>query len=461
MTKVRFDAELIERYGGRGPRYTSYPTAPQFHEGFCADDYRRHAAASNTGGQPVPLSLYLHLPFCRSLCYYCGCNKFITRSEERAQDYLQTLQQEAAMHSPLYAAERTVEQLHLGGGTPTFYADEQLAVLMDTLRRCFRFASGDAMQCSVEVDPRTVGPERIAALAELGFNRLSLGVQDFDGDVQRAVNRVQSEEDTLALLSAARSKGFRSVSVDLIYGLPKQTPAGFERTLATVAAARPDRISLYSYAHMPQLFRSQKLIKREHLPGDRDKLALLELSVAYLCAAGYEYIGMDHFALATDELVHARESGHLQRNFQGYSTHADCDLISLGASAIGTVAGSFYQNHKTTKGYVERVQRGELPIVRGLELDADDIVRADAIQALMCQGRLAKGPFGARHGLSFDQYFAGELRALEPLADDGLVVLSDEEILVTASGQLLLRPIAMVFDRYLQAAAPVRYSKVI
>ncbi len=467
MSKVRFDRKLLERYGGRGPRYTSYPTAPQFHSGFGDSQYVERAIRSNTpineqDDAPPPLSLYLHLPFCRTLCYYCGCTKIITRNEDRAQRYLDVIQKEAALHSPMYDRSRQVEQLHLGGGSPTFYSDEQLGELMDTLRREFTFAPPDKLQCSIEVDPRTVAPDRIKALAALGFNRLSLGVQDFDEEVQGAVNRLQSREDTLALLDAARANGFRSVSVDLIYGLPKQTPQKFVATLETVIDARPDRISLYSYAHMPQLFKAQKLIDESTLPDGAEKLALLELSIETLCSAGYEYIGMDHFALADDELVKARESDQLHRNFQGYSTHAYCDLVSLGASAIGHVAHSFYQNEKNTNRYSEAVLDGRLPIVKGLTRDADDIVRDDVIQDLMCQGRVDFEQIEEHFDIDFSTYFFEELEALKPLEADGLVRLADDAIHVTPTGQLLLRAVAMTFDRYLREPAPEqRYSKVI
>ncbi|MEO0421379.1 MAG: oxygen-independent coproporphyrinogen III oxidase [Pseudomonadota bacterium] len=462
MTQVRFDAQLIRRHGGRGPRYTSYPTAPQFTESFTREDYVRYTHTSNAQGAAAPLSLYLHLPFCRSLCYYCGCNKVVTRNEKRAAAYLDTLMREAAMHGALYADTRQVEQVHLGGGTPTYYDDDQLTLLMGQLREHFSFADADHLQCSIEVDPRTVGPERIAALADLGFNRLSLGVQDFDTDVQRAVNRVQSYDQTIALIEAARATGYRSVSVDLIYGLPLQTAARFDHTLDAVIDARPDRISLYSYAHMPQLFKAQELINADELPSDADKLALLELSISRLCDAGYEYIGMDHFALADDELVRARDEGHLHRNFQGYSTHAHCDLVSLGASGIGNVGNSFYQNEKNTNAYCEAVNAGRLPIVRGMPLANDDVLRADVIQALMCDGHLRFSDIERDHGITFAEYFAEDLSDLATLADDGLVTLTDAHIEVTASGQLLLRPIAMCFDRYLREAATAqRFSKVI
>ena len=467
MSDVRFDRELIQHYGGRGPRYTSYPTAPQFHAGFGESDYVKRAIRSNrplddTDAAPPPLSLYLHLPFCRTLCYYCGCTKVITRNEDRAQRYLDVIQKEAALHSPMYDRKREVEQLHLGGGSPTFYSDEQLGQLMDTLRREFTFAAPDRLQCSIEVDPRTVAPERIQTLAALGFNRLSLGIQDFDDDVQAAVNRIQSREDTLALLDEARKHGFRSVSVDLIYGLPKQTPQRFAATLDTVIKARPDRISLYSYAHMPQLFKAQKLIDESTLPDGGEKLALLEMSIETLCGAGYKYIGMDHFALEADELVEARENDHLHRNFQGYSTHAYCDLVSLGASAIGHVAQSFYQNEKNTNRYSEAVLEGRLPIVKGLARDADDILRDDVIQDLMCQGRVDFAEMENRHDIDFADYFGDELESLKPLEADGLVRLDDDAILVTPTGQLLLRAVAMVFDRYLrEPAVEQRFSKVI
>lgn len=467
MSDVRFDRELIEHYGGRGPRYTSYPTAPQFHPGFGESDYVARATRSNkplddSAEAPPPLSLYLHLPFCRTLCYYCGCTKIITRNEDRAQRYLDVIQKEAALHSPLYDRNREVEQVHLGGGSPTFYSDEQLAELMNTLRREFTFAPPDKLQCSIEVDPRTVAPERIEALAALGFNRLSLGIQDFDDEVQAAVNRIQSREDTLALLDAARANGFKSVSVDLIYGLPKQTPERFSATLETITQVRPDRISLYSYAHMPQLFKAQKLIDESLLPDGAEKLALLEMSIDTLCSAGYKYIGMDHFALEDDELVEAREKDHLHRNFQGYSTHAYCDLVSLGASAIGHVAQSFYQNEKNTNRYSEAVLDGRLPIIRGLLRDADDILRDDVIQDLMCQGKVTFKEIENRYGIRFEEYFGDELESLQPLEADGLVRVDEDAIFVTPTGQLLLRAVAMVFDRYLREPSPEqRFSKVI
>jgi oxygen-independent coproporphyrinogen-3 oxidase len=440
MTRVRFDGELLRRYGGRGPRYTSYPTAPQFTPAFGEADYRRHAAQSNAGGSPPPLSLYLHLPFCRSLCYYCGCTKFITRNDERTAHYLDTICREAHMHGALYDRIRLVEQLHLGGGTPTYYSDEQLERLMETLRDAFTFAAPKDLQCSVEIDPRTVPVDRLGRLAAMGFNRVSLGVQDFDPDVQASVNRVQSREDTLDLIDAAR----------------------FARTLETVVEARPDRISLYSYAHMPQLFKAQKLIDASQLPDGAAKLALLELSIATLCDAGYEYIGMDHFALSSDELVRARDTGHLHRNFQGYSTHAYCDLVSLGASAIGQVAQSFYQNEKNTNAYCKRINDGRFAIVRGLARDTDDRLRASVIQDLMCQGRIDIPAVERRYGIRFGEYFAAEMADLVPVEADGLVETSSGEIRVTATGQLLLRPIAMVFDRYLhQSRGAGGYSKVI
>lgn len=462
MTRVRFDGELIRRYGGRGPRYTSYPTAPQFTRAFTDVDYLRHADASNGGGAPSPLSLYLHLPFCRSLCYYCGCTKVITRNDQRASQYLDAIQREARMHGSLYDRTRLVEQLHLGGGTPTYYSDDQLGTLMERLRREFTFAADDDLQCSIEIDPRTVPPARLERLAAMGFNRVSLGVQDFDPDVQKAVNRVQSQDDVLALIDGAKANGFRSVSIDLIYGLPLQTTDRFAQTLQTVVEARPDRISLYSYAHMPQLFKAQKLIDAAELPDGEAKLALLELSIATLCDAGYEYIGMDHFALASDELVSARDSGHLHRNFQGYSTHAYCDLISLGASAIGQVAQSFYQNEKNTNAYCKRINEGGFAIVRGLARDADDRLRAAIIQDIMCQGGVDITGTERRYGIRFNERFAAELAELMPMETDGLVEIDDNAMRVTSAGQLLLRPIAMVFDRYLhQDRAVSRYSKVI
>ncbi|MEC9483391.1 MAG: oxygen-independent coproporphyrinogen III oxidase [Halomonas sp.] len=444
-----FDRALVSKYDFPGPRYTSYPTAPQFHEAFAMDDYRQAARTSNGDPQPKPLSVYVHIPFCKSLCYYCACNKIITQKTEKAAEYLDYLKREIAMQAELFDADRRLTQLHLGGGTPTYFTNAQLAELMDALRQAFHFDTRSAHEFSVEVDPRTVTPERIRDLRRLGFNRLSFGVQDFDPDVQAAVNRVQSESQVRGLVEAARAADFDSVSVDLIYGLPLQTVESFDATLAKVIDIRPDRIAAYSYAHLPSLFKAQRLIRPEHMPPPERKLELLELTIQRLTAAGYVYIGMDHFALPDDELAQARENGTLQRNFQGYSTHADCDLIGLGVSAIGKVADSYSQNAKELSHYYARLDAGYLPVKRGYRLNDDDRLRREVIMALMCHGRIDMAHFEARYGIDFARYFAESLAQLAGHVADGLVTIDEEAVMLLPQGQLMMRSVAMAFDAYL------------
>lgn len=457
---VDFDQELIRRYDGRGPRYTSYPTAMQFDESFTADDYRRHAWESNASGRP--LSLYVHIPFCRSLCYYCGCNKIVTRNAERVQKYMDCLDREIDMQSALFDESREVEQLHFGGGTPTYLGEADLRKLMNRLREAFTFASPEKTEFSIEVDPRTVDSDMMAVLADVGFNRLSLGVQDFDERVQIAINRIQSVEDVAGLVEDARGNGFESVSFDLIYGLPHQSPASFARTIEKVIEIRPDRLAIYNYAHLPDRFKGQRMINADDLPPPEAKLEILHQTIDRLANSEYVYIGMDHFALPDDELVKAQENGTLQRNFQGYSTHGGCDLIALGVSAIGSIGNAFAQNTPSTIEYETLIEEGKLPIKRGVEIDADDLVRADAIRRLMCYDRLVFSDFNAEHDIDFRDYFADELESLKPLAVDDLVRLSDEEIRITPKGRLLLRNIAMKFDRYLkQEHHAGRYSRAI
>ena len=463
--KVRFNPELIQRYDLTGPRYTSYPTALQFHEGFDAQLYRRHAARSNDDPIPAALSLYLHLPFCRSLCYYCGCAKKVTRRPEHGRAYLDHLQQEIGLQSILFDNDRTVDQLHFGGGTPTFFDDDQLSQLMGWLNQSFRLESGPEREFSIEIDPRTVALERLQMLAELGFNRVSLGVQDLDPRVQLAVNRVQDGEATLQMIELARSSGLGSVSVDLIYGLPLQTRASFAATLEAVIAARPDRLAVYNYAHMPHIFRAQRLIREQDLPTPSDRLALLELSISALTTAGYVYIGMDHFALPDDELAQAQRAGRLQRNFQGYSTRAGHDLIGLGASAIGKVADCYVQNRKEIPRWSHDIAAGKLPVWRGISLSSEDRIRRRAIEQIMCQGHLDLDVLSEQFHFDAFDFFALEWQQLEQLADDGLVELEEESLEVTAEGRLLLRAVAMVFDSYLQnsrrSAGAARFSRVI
>jgi oxygen-independent coproporphyrinogen-3 oxidase len=462
MDHNAFDAGLVERYDGPGPRYTSYPTAVQFHEGYTVEDYRRLARASNDAPGRRPLSLYVHIPFCHSLCYYCGCHKIVTRTPGVAGEYLDYVLREASLHAELYDAERPVVQLHFGGGTPTYLTAEEMESLVGGLGERFRLAIDEEHEFSIEIDPRTTDARMLDTLARLGFNRLSMGIQDFDPRVQRAVNRVQPADETLALIDGARRAGFLSVSVDLIYGLPLQDLEGFRRTLETVVAARPDRLAVYNYAHLPRMFRAQRLIREDDLPSPATKLELLALTIDFLTGEGYEYIGMDHFALPEDDLSRARADGTLHRNFQGYSTYADHDLIGLGISSIGSLATSYHQNLKLRKDYYATLERGELPIFRGVELVADDVLRRAVIQRIMCQDGLQFAEIDARFGIDFRRDFAAELASLETMAEDGLVRVETNRISVTPKGRFLLRPIAMAFDAYLPGARREgRFSKVI
>ena len=459
--KISFNRALIEKYDRPGPRYTSYPTAPQFHQAFAMDDYSAAAEASNAAAEPKCLSVYIHIPFCKSLCYYCACNKIITHKTERAVEYLDYLKREIAMQAALFDKSRRLTQLHLGGGTPTYLTSEQLEDLMNTLRASFNMDDSDDHEVSLEVDPRTISPVQIHQLRALGFNRLSFGVQDFDEAVQAAVNRLQSEEQTRELVSAAREAQFKSVSVDLIYGLPLQTVQSFDVTLSKIIDMRPDRIAAYSYAHLPDLVRAQRLIRPQDMPPPERKLELLELTIERLTSAGYIYIGMDHFALPEDELVLARENGTLQRNFQGYSTHADCDLIGIGVSSIGKVGDSHSQSVKELSQYYARLDSHMLPIHRGYNLSEDDRLRREVILDLMCQGRIDFRKFEEYYGIDFAGYFADALDQLaEPIAD-GLVAINDQELLLLPEGQLMLRNVAMAFDAYLGVEQKGNFSRTV
>jgi len=455
-----FDADLVRKYDGFGPRYTSYPTADRFHARFTGADYRESLLRRTRERPTQPLSLYVHVPFCNTICYYCGCNKIVTNNQSHATRYVEYVIREIERVAALVSPAAPVSQLHFGGGTPTFLTPDQMSAIMNALHRDFRFA--DDTETSIEVDPRKVDRERVRFLADLGFNRISVGVQDFDPDVQIAVNRIQSEEVTRAVIDAAREFGFLSVNVDLIYGLPRQTQAGFARTLAKVVNASPDRIALYSYAHLPHLFKSQKQIVPEELPAPEAKLQILALAIDTLARAGYLYIGMDHFAKPHDELAIAQRQGKLHRNFQGYSTRPDCDLLAFGISAIGKVGNVYAQNAKTLDEYYARLDADELPIVRGIALDADDEARRTTIQRLMCDFALDLDAVEAATGIDFHDYFAPELEALEPLAADGLVEVSEDSIVVTPRGRMLVRNVAMLFDKRLREAKEMRrYSRVI
>ena len=454
--------ELLTRFDVPGPRYTSYPTADRFVEAFSQQDLRQALDLRNQGlGQKNrPLSIYVHIPFCESLCYYCACNKIITKHHEKAEPYLRYLAKEVELYTSSIGIGQSVSQLHLGGGTPTFLSNDELRELMSVLKRSFNFVAGG--EYSVEVDPRTVNDERLALLLELGFNRLSFGVQDFDPEVQKAVHRIQPSAQVFALVASARKMGFESVNVDLIYGLPKQTPESFDRTLKQVNELRPDRIALYAYAHLPERFKPQRRILAAELPVASSKIAMLSRSMEALMNAGYVYVGMDHFALPEDALAVAKRQGRLHRNFQGYSTQPDCDLIALGVSSIGRVGATYSQNAKTLEEYCDLIDQGRFPVVRGLALNRDDIARRAIIMALMCQGRVVFESIELAHLLHFKTSFAAELEALQALQAQGLVAVDDTGIQVTAKGWFFVRAVAMVFDRYLQADRNrARFSKII
>ena len=465
---VEFDARLIRKLDRLGPRYTSYPSADRFHNEFSGRQYGQAVMQRKLLGNRRPLSLYVHIPFCQSVCYYCACNKVVTKDRSRAAEYLDFLSREIEMHAALLGSGKTssqlpLSQLHLGGGTPTYLNHAQLEHLLAVIQKFFPFAPDAQGEFSIEVDPRTVNPERIAQLRQLGFNRLSLGVQDFDPDVQKAVHREQGVEETLALIEAARRHGFHSVSVDLIYGLPLQNVISFNRTLSTVIDAAPDRIAIYNYAHLPERFKPQRRIAVEQLPSPDTKLDLLKLCIKRLTEAGYVYIGMDHFAKPNDSLAVAQRQGRLHRNFQGYSTFADSDLIAVGASAIGAIGATYSQNEKELPAYYERLNAGELPIARGLVLSHDDLLRRTVIHTLLCHFELNLSAVEAAFGIDFCQYFSNELEQLKTFEEEGLVSLEQGWLMVSVKGRLLIRNIVMVFDRYLQQAQATlaKYSRTI
>jgi len=457
---VEIDLDLIRRLDQHGPRYTSYPTADRFVEAFDAAAYESWLARRNVGGIQRPLELYVHLPFCSTLCFYCGCNKVVTRDRSKGATYLKYLSQEIALQASALNGDTRIEHMHWGGGTPNFFSLEEVGQLMAQLRGHFQFDF--AGEYSIELDPRSADAAYVAGLREFGFNRASLGVQDFDPEVQRAVHRIQGEAQTLEVVAAARQNGFRSVNIDLIYGLPKQSLVSFEHTLERVIAADPDRIALYNYAHIPSLFKPQRRIREADLPAPEIKLKLLALAIRWLTSAGYQYIGMDHFAKTTDSLAVAQRQGRLHRNFQGYSTHANCDLLALGVSAIGNIGPTYSQNCRTLEDYYDSLERNTLPIMRGLELSADDLLRRAVINALMCHFALAKESFATSYLIDFDRYFETELNDLREFETLGLIEVGTEGITVTPKGRLLVRNIAMVFDRYLrQDRERRRYSRVI
>ncbi|MCG5537533.1 oxygen-independent coproporphyrinogen III oxidase [Halorhodospira sp. 9622] len=461
--RLDFDRDLLRRYDVSGPRYTSYPTAPQFHEGFDAQAYAAAARATNEADHPNPLSVYVHVPFCRNVCFYCACNKIVTANYGRAQEYLEHVFREIELQAQLFGDHRRVEQLHLGGGTPNYLSVDDLGRLVEKLREQFTLDDTDHREFSIEIDPRDVQLEDIGRLAELGFNRMSVGVQDFNEDVQAAVNRVQSAELCRSIIEEGRRHGFRSTNVDLIYGLPKQTVESFEETLDEVIELRPERLAIYNYAHLPHLFKIQRQINEDELPGPEDKLTIFGRTIEKLTEAGYVFIGMDHFALPDDELAVAQKKGTLHRNFQGYSTRAECDLIALGSTSIGKIGNTYSQNLRDPEEYQQRIANGDLAVFRGYELNEDDLLRREVIIEVMCHSRLDYADIEARHGINFNEYFADALERLQPLVEDGLMEMDDRHLQVLPRGRLMLRHVAMAFDAYLEREANEgkRYSRVL
>jgi oxygen-independent coproporphyrinogen III oxidase len=457
------DPDLLRRYDQPGPRYTSYPTATQFGPHFQEAMLREYIRRSNEELIPSRLSLYVHVPYCSSPCFYCGCNRIITRDRTAGRRYVERLIREISIAGPLFDSDREVIQVHFGGGTPNFMRSEELLDVMNSLRRQFQLSSAAVRDFSIELDARFLSPADIATYATMGLNRASFGVQDFDPTVQRAVNRVQSVEVTRAAIDACRRHGFRSINVDLIYGLPHQTLEGFSRTLDIVSELRPHRLAVYGYAHMPHLFKPQRRIDAAHLPNAEQRIALLSLAIDKLTAAGYVYIGMDHFALPEDDLTRAYDAGTLQRNFMGYTTHSDCDLLGLGVSAISHIGDSFSQNPRDLPSWESAVDSGHLPVWRGRHLDQDDQVRGDVIQQLMCRGFVDIAAVERRYDIDLHRYFADALGRMQPLVSDGLVILERSRISATSRGRLLLRIIAMCFDRYLCLGPPAHahYSRAV
>ena len=455
-----FDRELIASLPASGPRYTSYPTADRFHKDFNEQEYIRTLELRQAGALNKPLSLYIHIPFCDTICYYCGCNKIITKDKTRADEYLNYLEREMDLLAPHLNGKQPLAQLHFGGGTPTFLSDGQLDRVFAMIHRHFNLLPDG--EYSIEIDPRKVSRETVLHLGRLGFNRMSVGIQDFDPKVQQAVNRIQTVEETRTVIDAAREAGFKSVSVDLIYGLPHQSLESIKPTIDTVLGLDPDRLALYHYAHLPHIFKPQRRIDTAAVPNSEEKLDILQYAVQRLTEAGYVFIGMDHFAKPDDELSVALREGFLQRNFQGYSTYADCDLIALGVSGIGKVGSTYSQNERDIDRYYAALDKGELPVMRGFKLGSDDIVRRNIIQDLMCRFALDFADYEGSLNQPFAQYFADEMRDLQKLAGLGLVEISPDRLAVTAKGRFLIRNIAMVFDYYLRhQETRAKYSQTV
>ena len=459
LDAIRWDPELIRRYDLAGPRYTSYPTAMQFNSQVSPFDLLHALRESRKALRP--LSLYVHVPFCANICYYCACNKVITKDRGRAQPYLQKLEQEIQMIACHLDPRQKVEQLHFGGGTPTFLSHDELRQLMAKLRQQFNLLDDDSGDYGIEIDPREADWSTMGLLRELGFNRVSIGLQDLDPDVQRAVNRLQSLEETRAVIDAARTLQFRSINIDLIYGLPKQTPEAFARTVEEVISLQPDRLSVFNYAHLPERFMPQRRINSSDLPSPAAKLQMLEHTIEQLTGAGYRYIGMDHFALPDDELAIAQEESTLQRNFQGYTTHGHCDLIGLGVSAISQIGDLYCQNDSDLAKYQHTLASGQLTTSRGLVCNQDDRIRREVIQQIICNLHLPFAPVEQAFNIDFRGYFAPQWPTLKTMAADGLIALDDQQLTVLPAGRLLVRSVCMVFDAYLEQQTRQRYSRVI
>ncbi len=459
FSDVEISEELIRRFDTSGPRYTSYPTADRFHNGFSALNYKQHIQQRQTITAPPPLSVYVHLPFCQSLCYFCACNKIITQDKSRFEQYLQYLQKELDLTSPLLGQARLTRQLHLGGGTPTFGDDASIDKLMGMLRNVFDFTYDAEM--SVEIDPRTISHSRLKALADMGFNRTSFGVQDFDPKVQKAVNRVQPLEMVEDALESSKANGFNSINMDLIYGLPHQNLQTFETTLDHVVRLKPDRIALYNYAHLPHRFKAQRLIKAQDLPTAEDRLQIFMMATRRLIDAGYVFIGLDHFALPDDELSRAGQDGSLHRNFQGYTTRSECDMLGLGVSSISKIGRSYAQAPRSLKDYCAMLDHNELPIDKGYELSDDDVLRAEIIMTIMCSMSVNFEAIGQRYEIVFYEYFESELNRLQPYVEAGLISLDDNSLSVTRKGRLFVRAIGMEFDAYLGKPTGSTYSRLI
>lgn len=458
MTNKIFNEALIAKYDKAGPRYTSYPTAVQFTEAFGNKEFIEAANASNA--RKNPLSLYFHVPFCATICFYCGCNKIITNNRKRSQPYLDRLYSEIKMQGALFNNKAPVKQLHWGGGTPTFLSHDEMRTLMDKTREEFNLLPDDEAEISIEVDPREANAETVHFLRSIGFNRLSMGVQDFDDKVQVAVNRIQPKEITIETLTAARESGFNSISLDLIYGLPFQTVDSFAQTLEDVIELSPDRLSVFNYAHMPHLFKTQKQMNPEDMPSPQEKLLILKQVIERLTDAGYIYIGMDHFAKPTDQLAIAQKEGLLYRNFQGYSTHSDCDLIGMGISSISQIGDIYAQNAKAMPEYESMIDAGNLPIMRGVKLSQDDLIRRHVITEIMCNLKLDLDKVSEDLGIDAREYFKTDLPELNAMQDDGLIIIENDKYYVQDSGRLLIRNIGMVFDAYLRKNDN-RFSRVI